>query len=70
MSYRVGLGHDVHRLTVGRKLILGGIEIPNPKGLHSHSDGDVVLHAICDAMLGGAGLGDIGEHFPDSDDKY
>jgi 2-C-methyl-D-erythritol 2,4-cyclodiphosphate synthase len=70
MSYRVGIGHDVHRLEFGRKLMLGGIEVPHTHGLHGHSDADVVLHAICDAMLGAAGLGDIGEHFPNTEAKY
>ena len=70
MSFRVGIGHDVHRLVLGRTLMLGGIEVPHTHGLSSHSDGDVVLHAICDAILGAAGLGDIGEHFPDTDAKY
>ena len=70
MSFRVGIGHDVHRLVSGRKLMLGGIEVPYTHGLSGHSDGDVVLHAICDAILGAAGLGDIGEHFPDTDAKY
>ena len=65
MSYRVGIGHDVHRLVFGRKLMLGGIEVPHTHGLDGHSDADVVLHAICDAILGAAGLGDIGEHFPE-----
>jgi len=64
---RVGLGLDVHRLVSGRKLILGGIEIPFEKGLLGHSDADVLLHAVCDALLGAAGLGDIGQHFPDTD---
>ena len=70
MSFRVGLGHDVHRLIFGRKLMLGGIEVPHTHGLGGHSDADVVLHAICDAILGAAGLGDIGEHFPNTDAKY
>ena len=70
MSYRVGIGHDVHRFVLGRKLILGGIEVPHTHGLDGHSDADVVLHAICDAILGAAGLGDIGEHFPNTDCKY
>ena len=70
MSFRVGIGHDVHRLVPGRKLILGGIEVPHTHGLDGHSDADVVLHAICDAILGAAGLGDIGEHFPNTDAKY
>lgn len=70
MKHRVGIGHDVHRLVSGRKLILGGIEIPHTHGLDGHSDADVVLHAICDALLGAAGLGDIGEHFPNTDSRY
>ena len=70
LSIKVGIGHDVHRLVPGRKLMLGGIEVPYTHGLSSHSDGDVVLHAICDALLGAAGLGDIGEHFPDTEAKY
>jgi 2-C-methyl-D-erythritol 2,4-cyclodiphosphate synthase len=64
VEYRVGYGYDVHRLVSGRKLILGGVEIEFEKGLEGHSDADVVIHAICDALLGAAGLGDIGEHFP------
>jgi 2-C-methyl-D-erythritol 2,4-cyclodiphosphate synthase len=67
---RVGTGFDVHRLTAGRKLIIGGVDIPAEQGLLGHSDADVLLHAICDALLGAAGLGDIGRHFPDSDPKY
>ena len=67
---RVGMGYDVHRLTEGRKLILGGVEIPYEKGLLGHSDADVLLHAVMDALLGAAGLGDIGFHFPDSDERY
>lgn len=67
---RVGSGYDVHRLVEGRKLILAGVQIPHPRGLLGHSDADVVLHAICDALLGAAGLGDIGRHFPDSDSQY
>ena len=67
---RVGHGYDVHRLTEGRKLILGGVEIPYKKGLLGHSDADVLTHAVMDALLGAAGLGDIGRHFPDSDDRY
>ena len=67
---RIGHGYDVHRFAEGRKLILGGVDIPFEKGLLGHSDADVLLHAIMDAMLGAAGLGDIGRHFPDSDDKY
>ena len=67
---RIGHGYDVHRLTEGRKLILGGVEIPYEKGLLGHSDADVLLHAISDALLGAAALGDIGKHFPPSDPKY
>lgn len=67
---RIGNGYDVHRLVEGRKLILGGIEIPHPKGVLGHSDGDVLIHAIMDAMLGALALGDIGQHFPDTDMKY
>ena len=67
---RIGLGDDVHRLTEGRKLILGGVEIPYEKGLLGHSDADVLLHAVMDALLGAAALGDIGKHFPDTDDAY
>jgi 2-C-methyl-D-erythritol 2,4-cyclodiphosphate synthase len=68
--YRVGFGYDVHRLAEGRKLILGGVEIPFPKGLDGHSDADVLIHAIIDALLGALALGDIGSHFPDSDPSY
>ena len=67
---RVGMGYDVHRLTEGRDLILGGVKIPYDKGLLGHSDADVLLHAIMDALLGAAALGDIGKHFPDTDEKY
>ena len=67
---RVGMGYDVHKLTEGRKLILGGVEIPYEKGLLGHSDADVLLHAIMDALLGAASLGDIGKHFPDTDPAY
>lgn len=67
---RVGMGYDVHKLVEGRKLILGGVEIPHTTGLLGHSDADVVVHAIMDALLGAAALGDIGKHFPDTDDKY
>ena len=67
---RVGMGYDVHKLTEGRKLILGGVEIPYEKGLLGHSDADVLLHAIMDALLGAAALGDIGKHFPDTDPTY
>ena len=67
---RIGHGYDVHRLTEGRNLILGGVEIPYEKGLLGHSDADVLAHAVMDALLGAAGLGDIGRHFPDNDDRY
>ncbi len=67
---RVGIGYDVHRLGKGRRLILGGVEIPFEMGLLGHSDGDVLTHAVMDALLGAAGLGDIGRHFPDSDPQY
>lgn len=67
---RIGMGYDVHRLTEGRKLIMGGVEIPHEKGLLGHSDADVLLHAIMDALLGAAALGDIGKHFPDTDEQY
>ena len=67
---RIGHGLDVHQLVEGRKCIIGGVEIPHEKGLLGHSDADVLLHAICDALLGAAGLGDIGRHFPDTDAQY
>ena len=67
---RIGFGYDVHALTEGRKLILGGVNIPHEKGLLGHSDADVLIHAIMDALLGAAALGDIGKHFPDTDPKY
>ena len=70
MKMRVGMGYDVHRLTAGRKLILGGVEIPYGKGLLGHSDADVLVHAVMDALLGAAALGDIGKHFPDTDPEY
>lgn len=70
MNIRIGHGFDVHQLVIGRKCIIGGVEIPFEKGLDGHSDADVLLHAICDALLGAAGLGDIGKHFPPSDDKF
>lgn len=70
MTTRTGIGYDVHRLVEGRKLILGGVDVPFEKGLLGHSDADVLLHAIADALLGAAGLGDIGIHFPDSDQTY
>lgn len=68
--FRVGIGYDYHRLVEGRKLVLGGVEIPFRKGLAGHSDGDVLTHAICDALLGAAALGDLGQHFPDSDPRW
>jgi 2-C-methyl-D-erythritol 2,4-cyclodiphosphate synthase len=67
---RIGQGFDVHALVAGRKLIIGGVDIPNEKGLEGHSDADVLLHAVCDALLGAAAMGDIGRHFPDSDARY
>lgn len=67
---RVGIGYDIHRLEAGRKLVLGGVTVPFEKGLSGHSDADVLIHAACDALLGAAGLGDIGLHFPDSDPSY
>jgi 2-C-methyl-D-erythritol 2,4-cyclodiphosphate synthase len=67
---RIGHGYDVHKLVAGRKCIIGGVEIAHDKGLDGHSDADVLLHAICDALLGAAALGDIGKHFPPSDDSY
>lgn len=67
---RIGIGYDIHRLVKGRKLVLGGVEIPFAKGLDGHSDADVALHALSDAMLGALSLGDIGKHFPDRDPKY
>lgn len=70
MEFRVGQGYDVHPLVPGRKLILGGVTIPYPLGLHGHSDADALLHAITDAVLGAAGLGDIGRMFPDSDERW
>ncbi len=69
-SMRIGMGYDVHRLVEGRRLIMGGVEIPYEKGLLGHSDADVLLHAIMDALLGAAALGDIGKHFPDSEPAY
>jgi 2-C-methyl-D-erythritol 2,4-cyclodiphosphate synthase len=70
MMMRIGTGYDVHRLVEGRRLVIGGVDIPHEKGLLGHSDADVLLHAVCDALLGAAGLGDIGRHFPDSDQRY
>ena len=67
---RIGQGYDVHALVAGRRLVIGGVEIPYHKGLSGHSDADVLLHAICDALLGAAALGDIGSHYPDSDPQY
>lgn len=69
-GWRVGYGYDVHPLGVGRKLILGGVEIPHDKGLLGHSDSDVLVHAVCDALLGAMGEGDLGRHYPSSDPKY
>ncbi len=68
--YRVGIGYDAHRFEEGRKLVIGGVEIPYHLGLKGHSDADVLIHAICDAILGALSLGDIGELFPDTDEKY
>ena len=70
MLTRVGFGFDVHEFEFGRRLILGGVEIPNSVGLKGHSDADVVIHAVVDALLGAAGLGDIGQHFPDADPQF
>lgn len=70
MSFRVGVGYDVHAFAPSRKLIIGGVDIPFDKGLLGHSDADVLLHAVSDALLGAAGLGDIGRHFPDTDEAY
>ncbi len=67
---RIGHGYDAHRFKPGRRLVIGGVEIPHERGLAAHSDGDVLIHAICDALLGAAALGDIGRHFPDSDPAY
>jgi len=67
---RTGIGYDIHRLVRGRKLFLGGVEVPSETGLLGHSDADVLLHAVCDALLGAAALGDIGQHFPDTDPRY
>lgn len=67
---RIGVGYDVHRLVAGRPLILGGVEIPHDKGLDGHSDADVLIHAIIDALLGAAALGDIGQHFPDTEEQW
>ena len=67
---RIGQGFDAHALAAGRRLVIGGVEIPHEKGLAGHSDADVLIHAVCDALLGAAGLGDIGAHFPDSDARF
>ena len=69
-SFRIGNGYDVHVLATGYRLVLGGVEIPNPKGCVAHSDGDVILHALCDAMLGAVALGDIGHLFPDTSPEW
>lgn len=68
--YRIGHGYDTHSFEIGRPLILGGVTIPHDKGMRAHSDGDVIIHALCDALLGAAGLGDIGQHFPDTDARF
>ena len=70
MEFRVGQGFDVHRFGAGDHVVLGGVRIPHERGLEAHSDGDVVIHALCDAVLGAAGLGDIGRHFPDDDPRW
>jgi 2-C-methyl-D-erythritol 2,4-cyclodiphosphate synthase len=67
---RIGVGYDCHRFESGRRLVLGGVEIDHPQGLAGHSDADVLTHALCDALLGGAGLGDLGAHFPDDDERW
>lgn len=67
---RIGHGYDAHRFAAGRRLVLGGVDIPHPQGMAAHSDGDVLIHALCDALLGAAGRGDIGDHFPDHDARY
>jgi 2-C-methyl-D-erythritol 2,4-cyclodiphosphate synthase len=68
--YRIGFGYDVHRFAADRKLIIGGVDIPSPRGLEGHSDADVLLHAVADALLGAAALGDIGKHFPNTDPRF
>ena len=70
MDFRVGNGYDVHQLAAGLPLVLGGVKIPHSKGCVAHSDGDVLIHALCDALLGALALGDIGQHFPDTSDEY
>ena len=69
-EFRIGIGYDIHRLVEGRPLILGGIQVPHSRGLLGHSDGDVLLHAVADALLGACALGDIGRHFPDTDERF
>ena len=69
-NFRIGHGYDVHKIVEGRRMIIGGVEIPYEKGLLGHSDADVLVHAVMDAILGALALGDIGKHFPDSDDRY
>ena len=70
MTFRIGQGYDVHALAAGRRLVIGGVTIPFDQGLVGHSDADVLIHAVCDALLGAAALGDIGRHFPDTDPAY
>ena len=70
MSFRVGSGFDAHRLAPGRRLMLGGVEVPHDRGLLGHSDGDCVAHAVCDALLGAAGAGDMGQHFPSGEPRW
>ncbi len=70
MKFRIGHGFDVHRFGEGDSIVMGGVRISHPRGLVAHSDGDVALHALCDALLGAAGLGDIGKHFPDTDERF
>ncbi len=70
LDYKIGSGYDIHQLIPGLKLIIGGVEIDFDYGLKGHSDADVLVHAVCDAVLGAAGLGDIGEHFPNTDEQY
>ena len=69
-ALRIGHGYDAHRFTEGRPLVIGGVDVPFDRGLAAHSDGDVLIHAVCDALLGALGLGDIGKHFPDTSDAY
>ena len=70
INYKIGHGFDIHPLVTGRKCIIGGVQIPFEKGLQGHSDADVLLHALCDALIGAMGMGDIGQFFPDNDDQY